>query len=203
MLGGAAMRLRFLRVPMLVAALLIACSSNDDDDDGCNVGERRCSTHADCEGFAPLDFSILGPSIDARCFRSECVAEKCEATPIPGRLEDERKGDCSRPTCDEEGRLVRTPDRSDAPPRDDDEPCSRSVCEDGLLGGLAAVTRPAPEGSSCFTGSEQGICSRGRCVLESIDEDAGEDAGDDANADASADPDADADVDASTDAATD
>jgi len=164
------MRARSLRGAFFVAALVVACSSSDDDD-GCNIGERRCATHADCEGYAPPDFTILGPSVDARCFRSECVAEKCKATAIPGRLEDDVPGDCARPTCDEDGRLSRDPDRSDTPSSKDLEPCSRRTCEEGLLGGIGPVTRPAPEGSSCFSGSAQGTCSAGRCVLDTSCED--------------------------------
>lgn len=198
MLGDAAMKLRFLRVPMLVGALLIACSSKDDDDEGCSVGERSCTTHEDCKGFAPTDFSILGPAIDARCFRSECVAEKCKATPIPGPIDDDRKGDCSRATCDDDGRLVHEPDRSDVPPQNSAEPCSRTTCEPGILGGAGPTTGPAPEGSSCFLRGEQGTCQAGRCVTDSLADAAGEDGGDDAG-----DSGADAASDAPTDAASD
>lgn len=195
------MRFRSLRGATLVGALLLACSS-DDDDRGCAIGEKACATNADCEGFAPPDFTILGPPIDARCFHTECVAEKCKATPIAGRVEDDTDGDCSKSACNEEGRLERSPDPSDPPPsRAGLGPCERSVCEQGLFGGLGPVTRSLPEGATCFSGTEEGTCSAGRCVTELDDgaADASTDAATDSDADASDDGSIDAPADAATD----
>src|SRR5688572_23730860 len=133
---GAPMRFRSLRGAMLVGALVVACSSSDDDDEGCTIGEKRCTEQRDCVGFAPPDFAILGPRIDPRCFSTACVAEKCQATPLPGRREDDADGDCSRSQCDDEGRLEEVPDPSDPPSSDGLDPCQRSVCETGFFGGL-------------------------------------------------------------------
>jgi hypothetical protein len=186
---------------MVVAALVVACSSSDDDDEGCKLGEKACSTDADCVGFKPVDFALLGPPIDARCFRTECVAEKCQATPIPGRVEDDADGDCARSSCNEEGRLERTPDPSDPPSSEVLGPCQRSVCEEGFFGGLGSTTRPAPEGSSCFSGGESGTCVAGQCVLDSVIDDAG--ATDDAASDAAGDAEPDGAADASMDSPDD
>lgn len=186
---------RNLRALFVVALLIVACGGNDDNEGcGTHLGEVRCSTDKDCEGYTGFSLELLRDR-DPRCVVARCEANVCAVSSYPtGALEDEVDGDCSKPACDGNGYLTTVADLDDT---GKSIPCREITCSPSL------VTRLASDGTSCWKPEtyEDGICRDGECV--SLDRDASADAGDDASLDGSDDASLDGGDDASSDGSDD
>lgn len=129
------------------AALLAACATKIGGNSTASPEGRPCASDRDC------------PQPSNPCQVWTCWQEVC--TPVPAARDTvlpeaaQAAGDCKLLVCDGQGKATSLPDKSDAPP-EDDNPCAEEVCQDG-----EPAYPPVAVGTPC---GKNGLCNgHGKC----------------------------------------